>query len=230
MKTIVIGDIHGRGTWMKILKQEYDKVIFLGDYLDTHEKISKAQQLYNFKEILNLDSKRHIRLIGNHDYHYLDLGERYSGYQPSLQWDVQDILKDAIKYGLLQLAYEEDNNLFIHAGLSQTWIEYAKTRHFWVFAQTIVENLNEALKYAPEVFKFRAGKIHDPYGNEPEQGPLWIRPEALDKSFCSYYRQQFVGHTVQDNISFDGSIWLCDALMHGQYIIIENGDVRVEKL
>ena len=49
MATLVFGDIHGRTIWKDIVKKEkYDKVIFLGDYVTTHELISDEQQLSNF--------------------------------------------------------------------------------------------------------------------------------------------------------------------------------------
>ena len=38
MRTLVLGDIHGKTIWKDIIKKENpDKVIFLGDYVTTHE-------------------------------------------------------------------------------------------------------------------------------------------------------------------------------------------------
>ena len=38
---LVIGDIHGRTIWKNIIEEENpDKIIFLGDYVSTHEDIS----------------------------------------------------------------------------------------------------------------------------------------------------------------------------------------------
>lgn len=74
-KIIVIGDIHGRNTWMDVINQEvtYDKVIFLGDYFDSKE-IFPRQWIDNFKEIVQLKRNNPdgvVLLIGNHDYHYM---------------------------------------------------------------------------------------------------------------------------------------------------------------
>ena len=53
MVTLVFGDIHGRTIWKDIVKKEkYDKVIFLGDYVTTHELISDEQQLSNFVDTI----------------------------------------------------------------------------------------------------------------------------------------------------------------------------------
>ena len=70
MKTLVLGDIHGRTIWKDIIKKENpDKVIFLGDYVTTHEGISSEQQISNLEEILTYkeeNSDKVILLRGNH--------------------------------------------------------------------------------------------------------------------------------------------------------------------
>ena len=75
-KLIILGDTHGRTTWKEILnkEKEFDKFIFIGDYLDTHENITGEQQLENFKDIRKFkeDNKdKVVLLFGNHDFHYL---------------------------------------------------------------------------------------------------------------------------------------------------------------
>lgn len=38
MRILVIGDIHGHNDWERVvLKEDYDKVIFLGDYFDNYK-------------------------------------------------------------------------------------------------------------------------------------------------------------------------------------------------
>ena len=55
-KVIILPDIHGRTFWKYALEHidEFDKVIFLGDYLDPypHEGITFDESVENFKEIL----------------------------------------------------------------------------------------------------------------------------------------------------------------------------------
>ena len=54
MKILVLGDIHGRTIWKDIIEKENpDKIIFLGDYVSTHDNISADQQLSNLNNILN---------------------------------------------------------------------------------------------------------------------------------------------------------------------------------
>ena len=70
MKTLVLGDLHGRTIWKDIIEKENpDKIIFLGDYVSTHDDISGIQQIDNLEDILtykenNLDKV--ILLRGNH--------------------------------------------------------------------------------------------------------------------------------------------------------------------
>ena len=52
MKTVFIGDIHGRSTWKLIVEKEQpDHVVFMGDYFDSFD-ISAAEQMHNFMEII----------------------------------------------------------------------------------------------------------------------------------------------------------------------------------
>ena len=70
MKELVLGDIHGRTIWKDIIKKENpDRVIFLGDYVTTHEGISSEQQISNLEEILTYkeeNSSKVTLLRGNH--------------------------------------------------------------------------------------------------------------------------------------------------------------------
>ena len=70
MKTVIIGDTHGRSIWKLIVNQEQDadRIIFIGDYFDSFE-ISGVEQIQNFKEIIEYkktSGKEVIMLIGNH--------------------------------------------------------------------------------------------------------------------------------------------------------------------
>ena len=67
---LVIGDIHGRTIWKDIIEKENpDKIIFLGDYVSTHDNISSSQQINNLEEILAYkedNPDKVILLRGNH--------------------------------------------------------------------------------------------------------------------------------------------------------------------
>ena len=72
-KLLVLPDIHGREFWRGPCNdiEKYDKVIFLGDYLDPYgfEGIEVEDAIENFKEILELKKNnmdKVVLLLGNH--------------------------------------------------------------------------------------------------------------------------------------------------------------------
>ncbi|NDE60320.1 MAG: hypothetical protein EB010_13055, partial [Acidimicrobiia bacterium] len=109
MKTIIIGDIHGRNIWKDIVsKESYDRVIFVGDYFDSFD-IPGIDQIYNFNEICNFAKsslKEVVLLVGNHDLHYMQIGQSYSGFQSAFQFDISGILSD--NRDLLSMIYRFD--------------------------------------------------------------------------------------------------------------------------
>ncbi len=52
MKTLILGDTHGRSNWkLAIYQEQPDRIIFIGDYFDSFE-ISGIEQIDNFKQII----------------------------------------------------------------------------------------------------------------------------------------------------------------------------------
>ena len=85
MKLIAVGDIHGRGFWKEVVEKEkdFDKFIFMGDYFDNFPPMTQREIQENFAQILafkKMNPDRVVMLIGNHDYHYIFEGQKYSGY------------------------------------------------------------------------------------------------------------------------------------------------------
>lgn len=74
MKILVLGDIHGRDCWTNIVANEpCDKVIFLGDYVSTHDNITEEQQITNLDRILTYkiaNPDKVILLRGNHKINF----------------------------------------------------------------------------------------------------------------------------------------------------------------
>ncbi|MES2063447.1 MAG: metallophosphoesterase [Bacteroidota bacterium] len=124
MKHIVIGDIHGRDNWQEINIRNYDKVVFIGDYVDSHT-LSDFAILENFKKIISL-KKRHpekvVLLLGNHDVHYLHYpAYQCSGFRDSMQRGLTYLYnKDR---HLFQMAYQYRKYLFTHAGITNSWYD-----------------------------------------------------------------------------------------------------------
>ena len=237
MKVIAIGDIHGRTIWKQIVEKEKDadKIIFIGDYLDSHEEITGTQQSSNFREILEYkktNPTKVILLFGNHDYHYITtaIGEEYSGYQPVFALEFKELLDNAIKKNLVQMCYIQDFGkgngkfLFSHAGITETWC-----KKWDVDIQNVEESINLIFKYKPLSFRFSGW---DPYGNDVTQSPIWVRPESLMQDRIKGYIH-VVGHTTQMrgiNIKNEPNIILIDTLIVNEYLIIDNGELIVGKI
>lgn len=230
MKTIVIGDIHGRDCWKQIVADEQpDRVIFIGDYFDTYDDYTAAEQMHNFQEIIDY-KKSHpahivVLLIGNHDYHYMrGVTEHYSGYQSGARPAIEQLLYENKSH--LQMAYGFHGFLFSHAGISMEWLK----NNGYDNESSLVNWVNDMWKYKPTAFNFVG---YNPYGDSEFSSPIWIRPHSLQKANRDTLRDQFiqvVGHTQQNKIdregkSTGGRYYYIDTLgTSGEYMIINEND------
>lgn len=227
-KIVVLGDIHGRTVWKDIVaKEQPDQVIFLGDYVSTHEDISDDEQVENLKEILKYKDEHPetILLRGNHDMQHLGFETiEISGYFPVVAMEMEHFKDEFL--AKTQWIHVMGNIVFSHAGVSQAWLDANGLK---------LEHIN---KLAPsELFGFNTSDPHDLFGNSPEQPPTWIRPMALISEMIPDY-DQVVGHTpvdhcfnVKDVIADTPyNLWLCDALDQGAYLRIENGIITEQNI
>ena len=236
MKTLVLGDTHGRPIWKEIVvKENPDRVIFIGDYFDSYKDFTAAEQMHNFKEIVEYKESGKsevILLIGNHDYHYMrGVTEHYSGYQSGARPAIEQLLYENKQH--MQMCYQMGNFLFSHAGVSYDWLKINK----WEGWESVEEKVNDLWEYTPNVFEF-AGR--DPYGDSTISSPIWIRPHSLQKANRDTLRDQFiqvVGHTTQGKIDTEGKstggrYYYIDTLgTSGEYMILEqistdNGEIK----
>lgn len=123
MKTITIGDIHGRSEWNLINPKDYDKIIFIGDYVDSFYA-SDATIIENLLSIIQFkkdNPKKVVLLWGNHDCQYLfnHQDHRCSGYRSTYAKPLSYIFND--NYRLFQLAFQEQKYLWTHAGVHKGW-------------------------------------------------------------------------------------------------------------
>jgi hypothetical protein len=240
MKSVIIGDIHGRISWEKIVEKENDadRFIFVGDYFDTHENIRIIVQLHNFKRLIDFKNESKadvIMLIGNHDFHYMPFAnETYSGHQRGHHHTIQTLLMENINE--LSMCYKMDNYLFSHAGVSSEWLEYWGSRMKVNMKDAVDVIVNDLFIGSPRAFKFAGW---DPYGDSAESSPIWIRPKSLQESNYDTFRKEYiqvVGHTQQKKIDINGHTtggryYYIDTLGTSQeYLIIEDGKVSVGQL
>lgn len=226
MKILAIGDIHGRPEWKSIVAQnQYDQIVFMGDYFDSKEGIPFTIQKKNFIELLEFkkgNSGNVVLLIGNHDFHYFaDSEQTYSGFQSKHQKTISKLLESARKENLIQVCHRHLNYLFVHAGLSKTWVKKAFSKN--LVKDNLCETVNHLLTLKTHALGFSPGREYDGYGDEPCQSPLWIRPKSLLKDRIDGY-VQVVGHTPQAKLLITEDVIFIDTLgQTGEYLVIEDG-------
>ena len=239
MKTIVIGDIHGRPIWKDIIykEKEFDKIVFVGDYFDSI-KYSAQDQIDNFLNIIDFkqsiqEDQEVILLIGNHDLHYFpEIGNSgVSGYQIEYAKDIEKIIYDHREH--LQIAYQYGKYLFSHAGVSGVFLDQIFGSGNWNVPD-IAKLLNTLFLDTPRAFVFNG---EDPSGNDIYQTPVWIRPESLIKANFTTLKDkviQIFGHTKIQSIKEFSDVtknryYLIDTLARScEYLVLEDGKINIQ--
>jgi 3',5'-cyclic AMP phosphodiesterase CpdA len=124
MKIICISDLHGRDVWKQIKPDHFDKIIFLGDYLDSYT-YPDQQIIENFTDIIAFTKQypdKVVLLLGNHDIQYKYYPHyRCSGFRGNIQSRLTDIFFHNPR--LFQYFYSIGPYLFSHAGVSTRWLK-----------------------------------------------------------------------------------------------------------
>ena len=122
IKILAVGDLHGKSCWQVIDFPQYDKVVFMGDYVDSTSH-NDDEILENLKEVIGAKERfpeKVVLLLGNHDIQYLYYPDfRCSGFRRSMQLSLTELFNRQIH--LFQIAYQVGNHLFTHAGISAPW-------------------------------------------------------------------------------------------------------------
>ena len=133
-KILAIGDVHGREVLSRIRHADFDKIIFIGDYVDTHYEADFTDEMFisNLRKIIQF-KKHHpdkvVLLLGNHDIHYMyheEVGE-FTGFRPQMLDELKALFLE--NSDLFRMAWEYKNTLFTHAGLSNNWYQRLQRRH-----------------------------------------------------------------------------------------------------
>jgi len=78
MKITTISSLHGSQVWKSIIPEDWDRMVFIGDYVDSSDYDAKEIK-QNLEEIINLKKRfpeKIILLWGNHDLAYF-----YGGHE-----------------------------------------------------------------------------------------------------------------------------------------------------
>ena len=223
MKILALGDTHGRDLWKEIVKTEsFDVCVFMGDYFDSFD-LDADTQIQNFKDIIAYKKQNPqsvILLTGNHELHYMLSEERYSGYNTHRAFDISEVLQHNRKH--LQKAYQYNELLFTHAGVTKTWARKHKLD---------LQFVADAINVLPDsAFAFAVEGATSGYGDNKHQSCLWVRPASLAADAIDGFIQ-IVGHTdVGGVITYSEEVVLIDAIAHRQYIIIDEEEVAVKQI
>ena len=188
MKILINPDIHGRVFWKYSTehKDEFDKIIFLGDYLDAYSPDLLLKEEDNFKEIIQFkkdNSDKVILLLGNHDCHYINSkilhSSRYNPFKASIY---HKLFNDNLD--LFQLVYIYNKYLFSHAGVYEEWLKMCDLN----LDNLINYDLDKLASYLNVLDYYRGG-----YGNVGSC--IWadIQDSETEKLLKGYYH--IFGHT-----------------------------------
>lgn len=242
MKYVLIGDVHGRTNWKKIIEKEKDadKVIFHGDYFDPYDWTLTVEEITrNFREILQLkkdNPNKFVLLVGNHDLRSFNQNANECRYIDGTFEAIGTEFYNGIKEGLIQLCYFIESKVVCsHAGFTKTWLNDAGLE----FDEFLLnKDFKEQVEYKTVVSTYdfiynRNDGWPDMSGNNHYQGPLWVRPQALmfDKVPVVI---QCIGHSrINKNSKQDpvrDGILLVDCLEHDEYYIYENNEFKFNKI
>lgn len=235
MKIVAWGDLHGRQSWKLITQLEKDADLFvcMGDEFDTHEQFSAVEQIHNFKELNEFKEKsgKLIMLIGNHTHHYFpEIGYTgTSGYQGGAAKNIEATVNE-YRHNL-QIAHNEGDILFTHAGVSEVFLEESLgyITNPDTKAEDVSRMLNETFLTRPQTFEFNG---FDSSGDDECQTPIWIRPRSLMRASKQLKENkiiQVVGHTSMRKLDIEGKAtggkyFFIDTLgTSGEYLKIIDG-------
>jgi hypothetical protein len=208
MKILTVPDLHGKRAWEKIDVNKYDKIIFIGDYMDAFKwQFSGVDVRKNFKDMLywakQIEEGKLLFLLGNHEIHYLLYGTRYfesmrgSGFDYDSLFVTNALVEDNKE--LFAVAYQYDNYLWTHGGVTNTHWEEDLLRDFISF-NSLADYLN-LLWDTKDSRLMRIGK--DRNGYDKQGSIFWCGKEELENDMLFGYHQ-IVGHTPVKDIEYCG--------------------------
>ena len=125
MKILIIPDVHGRSFWVEPCSHidEFDKVIFLGDYHDPYPfEVSQNTSRHRLRDELVPFVIEHkdkvVCLFGNHDGNYLvgDMADR-------IDYHHKTEIRNYMRQMNIKLVHREGDYLFSHSGVLPKWLE-----------------------------------------------------------------------------------------------------------
>jgi 3',5'-cyclic AMP phosphodiesterase CpdA len=197
MKHVIIGDLHGKDAWEEVDISSYDKVVFLGDYVD-HWTLSDRFIYQNLQKVIELKRENFEKvelLLGNHDIQYLHYPHYLcSGFRPSMQRSLSFLFKE--NRDLFKVAYQRENSIISHAGITNKW--YKEFSNHQIIKGMYDENVTVAdlvNKVENTPYRYLLHQAGSSRGGEGAGGITWADRKELIADMLDGYHQ-IVGHTV----------------------------------
>lgn len=230
LKIITIPDLHGKDVWQQIDPKIYDKIIFLGDYVDApHRKATdiaqidgmnqrvlineehgrtNAEILYNLTKIIELKNKypdKVVLLLGNHDVPYI-----YHIKNKSLQ---RTMMCSGYRYSMEnELAVLFNNNIkkfkIAHRIENVVWSHAGITPQAYnaYFKNKLNDNLDLLVDELNMWFVLNEPELfyvsQKRGGSMPHGSILWADKTEWTKEEYKFPFIQIVGHSHVDKISY----------------------------
>lgn len=215
IRVLVVPDIHSKryilDKFINIMFDKdknllFDKVIFLGDYIDGFVE-SNEDMLYCLNKVIELKklyNDKIILLLANHEFSYL--GAPCSGHRFDLENEITNILLNNIH--LFHICYAINDCIFSHAGLTNYWVndklnyplnkKGVKANYDLNFKiQNLVSYINKGLLDFNKAGYYRSGGTQSGTGS-----CIWAdKRELLMDNLCNC--NQIVGHTPVPNVIID---------------------------
>lgn len=259
MKILVLPDIHGRHFWKEPCNniETYDKVVFLGDYLDPYdfEGISVEDAIVNFEDIIDFaktNENKVVLLLGNHDMPYFS--ETYRSFS---MWHCRHSSKYHRAIANLfkeykdkfKIAHVEDDVLFTHAGCTAGWLKTVFTPQYKItnledlmFSLNNLLKTKEGLMYLYMVSRDRGG--HESWGSciwADKNETYWDQVSKLDgeqRVHDIHGIKQVFGHTLQAFYDKDGKIvsgppqeyFCCKMLDNRSAYVLDTEKFKIEQI
>lgn len=236
-KILIFPDIHGRTYWKDVLTKvnldDFEKVIFLGDYVDPYpfeNTISVDSAIENLKDIIEFkrqNQEKVILLIGNHDYYYFTKTSGNSRYSVRCHEELEIIFEDDRDF--FQIAFETENTLFTHAGIVYGWLDFCRKLRGAENLQPNSNCLNELIK--TDIGKQCLRMVGRERGGEFSKGScIWAdwhehqySSEKLKNDF-NFSKVQVFGHSLQLDLDEYYKTYDVRDIADGQPVISEDKD------
>jgi hypothetical protein len=198
IKILCIGDLHGSSCWNEIKDKtnEYDKIIFVGDYVDsfTLSNIDIKSNLENLIEFKKQNIDKVVLLLGNHDMmYYFYPNFMCSGFRESYLHYIQKLFID--NENLFDVSFEINKYLFTHAGVTKSWYEKHRTLFYKYKKMYGINTISQFIKllflYNKNIL-MECGYVRG--GHFLNGGPIWADYKEFNDKNLLYGYHQIVGH------------------------------------